>query len=491
MKNTASIQENSSMELRTRGMYGSTVNEVDRRFGNGFRSRQRPGRSRTQAQAQAKAKIHPGEAGVVSGRRVRVEMPAIGRLFTLRGILLMLVSALTVSAAVILMFFNFEKATIYGNTKYSQQQIESFITRGTLGENTFVMALKYHHRKVSDIPFVDRIDIDIVSPSTIRVNIIEKPTDGCIFYNGSNVYFSKEGIIQTVSGRKVENTTVVNGIVLTHANTGAMILAKNQLGLDLSLELMRAADKYGIRVDSIDVDARNNLTFSIGDVKVRVGKTGYDNKMFKLHRIYPYLEGRSGVISMSGYKDTYDSNYNIVLSPEETEAAMQAAAEAEEAAAAAAAAAAAEETAAAEELTEQTEETAASETAAVETGLPDSAAPEAALPEAVTPGAASSEASAPETPSPETAIPETASPEIAAPETAAPEAAVPETAAPGAAAPEALVPETNAPEAAVPEAASPESAVPETSQVTGSALQTGQTAVSAALESIPLPRKSP
>ena len=105
MKNTASIQENSSMELRTRGMYGSTVNEVDRRFGNGFRSRQRPGRSRTQA--QAKAKIHPGEAGVVSGRRVRVEMPAIGRLFTLRGILLMLVSALTVSAAVILMFFFF------------------------------------------------------------------------------------------------------------------------------------------------------------------------------------------------------------------------------------------------------------------------------------------------------------------------------------------------------------------------------------------------
>lgn len=397
----------------------------------------------------------------------------------------MLVSALTVGAAVILMFFNFEKATIYGNTKYSQQQIESFITRGTLGENTFVMALKYHHRKVSDIPFVDRIDIDIVSPSTIRVNIIEKPTDGCIFYNGSNVYFSKEGIIQTVSGRKVENTTLVNGIVLTHANTGAMILAKNQLGLDLSLELMRAADKYGIKVDSIDVDARNNLTFSIGDVKVRVGKTGYDNKMFKLHRIYPYLEGRSGVISMSGYKDTYDSNYNIVLSPEETEAAMQAAAEAEEAAAAAAEAAA-EETAAAEELTEQTEETAASETAAVETGLPDSAAPEAALPGAVTPGAASSEASAPETPAPETAIPETASPE-----TAAPEAAVPETAEPGAAAPEAVVPETNAPEAAVPEAASPESAVPETSQVTGSALQTGQAAVSAALESIPLPRKSP
>ena len=324
MKNTASIQKNQEMEIKVHGMYGSTVNAVDRGF-------------RTRAHAGSRAKVHPGEAGIVSGRRIRIDTPSrpvlqsVGRFLTLRNILLFLISGIFIAAAVILMLFNFEYATIYGNTKYSSEQIESFITQGYLGENTFVMAVKYHHRKVSDIPFVDRIDIDIVNPSTVRVNITEKPTDGCIFYNGNNVYFSKEGIIQTVSGRKVEDTTIVNGVVLTHSNTGTQIMAKNQLGLDLSLELMRAADKYGVQVDTIDVDARNNLTFSIGDVKVRIGKTGYDNKMFRLHRIYPYLEGRSGVISMSGYKDTYDSNYNIVLSPEGSEAAVRAAAEIEEA----------------------------------------------------------------------------------------------------------------------------------------------------------------
>lgn len=420
MKNTASIQENSSMEFRTRGMYGSTVNEVDRSrsFGN------RPHRSR----AKVQAKIHPGEAGVVSGRRVRIDVPAIGRLFTLRGILLMLVSILTVGAAVILMFFNFEKARIYGNTKYSQQQIESFITRGTLGDNTFVMALKYHHRKVADIPFVDRIDIDIVSPSTVRVNITEKPTDGCIFYNGNNVYFSKEGIIQTVSGRKVEDTTIVNGVVLTHSNTGTQIMAKNQLGLDLSLELMRAADKYGVQVDTIDVDARNNLTFSIGDVKVRIGKTGYDNKMFRLHRIYPYLEGRSGVISMSGYKDTYDSNYNIVLSPEGSEAAVRAAAEIEEA----------EAEAEAEEAAEKSGEEPAAAEAVEEAG----AAGEEQAEEAE------------ETGGQENSGPETAAPQDGGAEPAGQEAE-------------------------------------EAAQVIGSASQGSQTTASAAPESIPVPRKSP
>ena len=331
MKNTVSIQDNNAMDYKIRGMYGSTVNEVDRSFGS------RAHRAHALKTLNGRPKIHPGEAGVVSGRRIRVEISSIGRLFTLRGILLLLFSVVSVSAAVILMLFNFETAAIYGNTKYSPEQIESFITRGNLGENTFVMALKYHHRKVSDIPFIDQIDIDIVNPSTVRVNIIEKPTDGCISYKGNNVYFSKEGIIQTVSRRTVDNTTVINGVVLTHSNTGTQVLAKNQLGLDLSLELIRQADKYGIRPGSIDVDERSNLTAMFGDVKVMLGKTGFEHKMFRMHQILPYLEGRSGTISMTGFVSTHETDNNIVLSPymtevEAEEAARKAAEQAQKAA---------------------------------------------------------------------------------------------------------------------------------------------------------------
>ena len=136
MKNTVSIQDNNAMDYKIRGMYGSTVNEVDRSFGS------RAHRAHALKTLNGRPKIHPGEAGVVSGRRIRVEISSIGRLFTLRGILLLLFSVVSVSAAVILMLFNFETAAIYGNTKYSPEQIESFITRGNLGENTFVMALK-------------------------------------------------------------------------------------------------------------------------------------------------------------------------------------------------------------------------------------------------------------------------------------------------------------------------------------------------------------
>lgn len=257
---------------------------------------------------------------IVKGYRITdaepiLTLPSLGRLrslITLRGIIVAFVAAITMAAAVILMTFNFEKAVIYGNTKYSQKQIESFITRGRLGENTFVMALKFHHRTVTDIPFVDQIDIDIVSPSTVRVNIKEKPLDACVIREDDKVYFSKEGVVQTISGRSVENTTVVNGLDLKAPVTGSAVEADNQTGKALVLDLLQAMDRYGIHADSIDVDKRNNLTASFGQVLVKLGKTGYDGKMYKIHQMATGLKDRSGVISMTGFD--YDGE-NIVLSP--------------------------------------------------------------------------------------------------------------------------------------------------------------------------------
>ena len=289
--------------------------------------RKHAGSGRHSARVRAAAIHRKLPVEIVKGHRISIDSPAerllpslehIRKRITLRGVLLALLAATMASAAVILLLFNFKTAAIYGNTKYSQEQIESFITRGRLGDNTFVMALKYHHRKVKDIPFVDQIDIDLVSPSTVRVNITEKPLDGCIFYGGQNVYFSKEGTIETVSGRVAEEATKVNGVVLTHSNTASPILAKNQLGLDLTLEVLREMDKYGIHADEINVDEKSNLTVSFGDVDVKIGKTGYEQKMYRIHQILPYMEGRSGVISMTGFEYDYSST-NIVLSPKGAE----------------------------------------------------------------------------------------------------------------------------------------------------------------------------
>lgn len=274
----------------------------------------------------ANVRAGAASAGVLrkpAGRtRTRVKeqeslLRALGRSFSIRGFLLLVLAALSISAALVLMLFNFKKAVITGNTKYSQKQIESFITQGKLGENTFVMALKYHNRTVKGIPFVDRIDVDILNPSTVRVNIIEKPLDGYVVRGDDKIYFSKEGVVQTISGRTDENVTVVNGIELVNPQTDAQVQAKNQSGMDNVLTLLSAMERYDLKADSIDVDRLGSITVTFGDVRLTVGKTGYDMKMYKVHQIFPFFKGKSGCISMTGSDFRGD---NIVLSPVESKA---------------------------------------------------------------------------------------------------------------------------------------------------------------------------
>ena len=273
--------------------------------------------------AQASARSRGPAVEIVHGRRIAIDATADGTarglslpgsLISLQGLLVFLLLAMFAGSAVILLFFNFRHATIYGSTKYSQEQIESFITRGRLGNNTFVMALKYHQRAVRNIPFIDRIDIDIVSPTTVRVNIREKPLDGVIESEKGNVFLSSDGIVQTVSGRSFEEVTKISGVTLAESSAGEVVAGadeENEARLALVLDLLRAVDKYEMHADAVDSDANGNITVTFDRVRIKLGKTGFDQKMHKIHQIAPWLEGKRGVISMTGY--SYDGT-NIVLS---------------------------------------------------------------------------------------------------------------------------------------------------------------------------------
>ena len=289
------------------------------KFGNFGKFGKGPGSGSLKAKARAaSAGVLRSPVGRPVGKtRTRAKeqesmLRALGRSFSIRSFLLLMLAALSITAALVLMLFNFKKAVINGNTKYSQKQIESFITQGRLGENTFVMALKYHNRAVKGIPFIDRIDVDIINPSTVRVNITEKPLDGYIVRGDDKIYFSKGGIVQTISGRTDENVTLVNGIEVVNPETDAYLQAKNQSGMDNVLALLNAMDRYDLKADSIDVDRLGSITVTFGDVRLSVGKTGYDMKMYKVHQIFPFFKGRKGCISMTGSDFRGD---NIVLSP--------------------------------------------------------------------------------------------------------------------------------------------------------------------------------
>ena len=89
--------------------------------------------------------------------------------------------------------YRVDPAKIYvdGNTHYTNQQIIDIVMDGPLGDNSVVLSLKYKNKKITDVPFVDAITVEVVSSDSIRIRVFEKALAGYVKYLDRYIYFDK------------------------------------------------------------------------------------------------------------------------------------------------------------------------------------------------------------------------------------------------------------------------------------------------------------
>ena len=81
--------------------------------------------------------------------------------------------------------------TVYveGNLHYSEEEIKAIVMEGFLGDNSLYLSWKYKNRGIEGIPFVDVVDVNILSPDTIKIIVYEKVLTGYIRYLDTYMYF--------------------------------------------------------------------------------------------------------------------------------------------------------------------------------------------------------------------------------------------------------------------------------------------------------------
>ena len=60
---------------------------------------------------------------------------------------------------------------VEGNIHYTQEEIQEIVMDGPLGDNSLYLSLKYKNKGIEDIPFVDVMDVSILSPDTIKITV--------------------------------------------------------------------------------------------------------------------------------------------------------------------------------------------------------------------------------------------------------------------------------------------------------------------------------
>lgn len=244
---------------------------------------------------------------------IKPSRSTIRRLIIIGAILVILLAAFLY----IKIAYEISSVSVSGNDHYTADEIEEIVFDSPYSYNSVLLYLKYHNKSIENVPFVERIDVDIVNPNKVRINVYEKAVAGYIEYLGHYMYFDKDGIVVESSNTTMEDVPFVTGLNYDHVVLHDVLPVKNKGVFLQILNITQLLNKYEIRTDRIAFDSSGDVTLYFDDARVSLGNDDFiDEKINEMHLLLPKLEGLKGTLHMENYSGE-DTNFSFDMDKEE------------------------------------------------------------------------------------------------------------------------------------------------------------------------------
>lgn len=216
--------------------------------------------------------------------------------------------ALLIAFLVIRSKYRVKTVCVEGNKHYTPEEIKSFvITDSWWTHNSLFLSMKYKHKEITGIPFIDSMDVDIVSAGTIRIRVYEKALAGCVKHLGLYAYFDKDGTVTEIAGVMTDGVPLITGLSFDEIVLKKKLPVADEGIFTTILDLTKILEKYNLVTDQIYFNAEGEITLFFGKVRVNLGYTDYlEEKCMNLTGILNSLVGESGVLLMENYTGSQD-----------------------------------------------------------------------------------------------------------------------------------------------------------------------------------------
>ncbi len=198
--------------------------------------------------------------------------------------------------AVFLVTFRLSDVSIRNDSIYSEEDIRSLLfDNKRIDHNTFLFAWKVNHSSRYRIPFVEKIDAEIVDNSSVTVYVYGKTVIGCVEHMGQYMHFDREGIVVESAGSPLEGIPLIKGLSFDDVVMNKKLEMGNSKLFDELLDLIMMLRKQDIFPDEIEYGLRNDITLYIGGNEVLLGNDGvYDYKINNLPSVMKAVTDSKG-----------------------------------------------------------------------------------------------------------------------------------------------------------------------------------------------------
>lgn len=203
-----------------------------------------------------------------------------------------------------------EDVTVTGNYHYTDEQIKAMVLDGRFGHNAIVLFFKYKNKSITNIPFVETMEVKMESSKSISITVYEKAIAGYVEYLDQFMYFDKDGIVVESSSIRQKDIPCIAGLSFDHVVLYERLPIADEKVFKNIMSLTQLLNKYNITTDKIYFDSDEKVTLYFDNAKVQMGSLDeIDEKMIKLQGIIPKLEGLKGTLYMENYGENSDSQY--------------------------------------------------------------------------------------------------------------------------------------------------------------------------------------
>lgn len=211
--------------------------------------------------------------------------------------------------------YHIEMVYVDGNIHYTDDEIKEMIMGGVFGDNSLYLSHKYKNWEAKNIPFIDAVTVEELSPDTIKITVYEKALAGYVKYLDTYMYFDKDGYIVENSSVRTTGIPQIIGLDFSYAVLGQPLPVEDKQIFEDVLTITKLLSKYEITADKIQFE-KGEISLRFGNVRVALGseRSRLENKIMNLPIFLENLVGEKGVLHMETYDET---NGKYVFEPSE------------------------------------------------------------------------------------------------------------------------------------------------------------------------------
>ncbi len=213
-----------------------------------------------------------------------------------------------VAAVTSVVVFQTRSLQIEGNRIVSDDVIKKEIQYYKSSGNSLILLFLNRKTDVSDNNMIDRIDVELANPWTVRVIVQEQNVVCSVSTGKSYIYVNSGGSVVSVSPSEDYDLPVVHDLEVQDVLVGMRLETADDTALDDVIAIAAKLQEYEVDADMINVLEDHKYSLLKDNVTILLGRNIYmEEKISELGNLQDKLAGLSGVLHLENYDSSKDS----------------------------------------------------------------------------------------------------------------------------------------------------------------------------------------